>query len=145
MRGYSTHKPTAKVFATFKRHSQIEAFFFVFICFLSFFCFRNNDVNSRQIFVFSGDSLNNIGDSQFIALQLDLNEADEMELTLLPRIGEVLAKRIVDYRNENGGFSSVDDLLSVKGIGPKTLERLRPYCRTSRIEEQQSETFRGRF
>ena len=103
-------------------------------------------MNSGQLFVISSNnSSKNVGDFQFLALQLDLNEADEMELTLLPRIGEVLAKRIVDYRNENGNFDSVDDLLNVKGVGPKTLARLRPFCRTSHIEEQPSEASSGRF
>ena len=146
MRDRSVPVPTARIFATFKRRSRIETVFFVFICLLSFFLYRNNGMNSGQLFVISSNnSSKNVGDFQFLALQLDLNEADEMELTLLPRIGEVLAKRIVDYRNENGNFDSVDDLLNVKGVGPKTLARLHPFCRTSHIEEQPSEASSGRF
>ena len=61
---------------------------------------------------------------------LDLNHATAQELTTLPGIGEVLAQRIVDYRNANGPFASVDDLLEVNGIGPGILETIRPQITT---------------
>ncbi|MEX1361822.1 MAG: helix-hairpin-helix domain-containing protein [Nannocystaceae bacterium] len=54
-----------------------------------------------------------------------LNRASEQELTSLPRVGPVLARRIVESRP----FASVDELLRVRGIGPVTLERLRPRVR----------------
>jgi len=56
---------------------------------------------------------------------LDLNRATAQELEKLPGIGPVLAQRIVDWREKHGPFKSVDDLLAVPGIGPKTLENLR--------------------
>ena len=52
---------------------------------------------------------------------LDVNAATESELSSLRGIGPVLAKRIVDYRCENGPFICIEELLNVKGIGPKTL------------------------
>jgi competence protein ComEA len=61
-----------------------------------------------------------------VARRLDLNKATAAELELLPGVGPATAKRIVEYRLEHGAFASVDDLDKVKGIGPKTLERLRP-------------------
>ena len=56
---------------------------------------------------------------------LDLNRATAQELTTLPGIGEVLAQRIVDYREAHGPFRSVDELIAVEGIGEGKLEKLR--------------------
>lgn len=58
---------------------------------------------------------------------VDLNQADWPELTQLPGIGETLARRIVELRAQRGRFASHEDLLRVKGIGRKTLDRLRPH------------------
>jgi competence protein ComEA len=57
---------------------------------------------------------------------VNINTADGEILQTLPRIGPVLARRIIDYRQEHGPFNAVDDLILVKGIGEETLERLRP-------------------
>ena len=56
---------------------------------------------------------------------LNLNQADASDLEELPRIGPALAGRIIDWREQNGAFTSVDDLLAVPGIGEKMLEGLR--------------------
>jgi competence protein ComEA len=58
---------------------------------------------------------------------VDINSADWPELSELPDIGETLARRIVDSRAAAGRFADHDDLLRVRGIGPLTLEKLRPY------------------
>ncbi len=57
----------------------------------------------------------------------DINTADWTELSQLPDIGEALAIRIVESRQNLGPFRSTEDLDRVPGIGPKTLERVRPY------------------
>ena len=57
--------------------------------------------------------------------KLNINTASGAELETLPGIGPVLAGAIVEYRQENGPFSRVEDLLLVPGIGSKTLEDFR--------------------
>jgi len=57
--------------------------------------------------------------------RIDVNSANAAELDLLPGIGPALASRIITERQENGAFGSVEDLARVKGIGPKTVEKLR--------------------
>lgn len=62
-------------------------------------------------------------------VSLDLNTATAAELDVLPGIGPVLAARIVDHRRRHGAFHAVEELLTVPGIGPRLLERLRPSLR----------------
>lgn len=60
---------------------------------------------------------------------VDVNKADWPELAQLPGIGEKLAQRIIAARDERGPFLDHADLRRVRGIGPKTLEKIRPYLR----------------
>ena len=56
---------------------------------------------------------------------IDINTADAAALQTLPGIGETKAAAIIAHREANGPFASVDDLQNVKGIGEKTLEKLK--------------------
>lgn len=56
---------------------------------------------------------------------VNLNTATAEELDTLSGIGEVLAQRIIEYRTENNGFSTIEELMEVKGIGEKTFEKNR--------------------
>ncbi len=67
---------------------------------------------------------------------LNLNRATKAELRLIPGLGDVLAQRVIDHRQRNGTFRSVDDLRQVAGIGPKTLERIRPHLFVANEEVQ---------
>jgi competence protein ComEC len=60
---------------------------------------------------------------------VDLNTATLDELVALPEIGPRTAEKILAYRAERGGFTNVEELLDVKGIGPKTMDAVRPLVR----------------
>jgi competence ComEA-like helix-hairpin-helix protein len=60
-------------------------------------------------------------------MKVELNEASEMDLERVPGIGPKLAKRILEERDLHNGFQSVEDLLSMKGIGPKRLDQIRRF------------------
>ena len=58
---------------------------------------------------------------------ININKAAAEELTNLPGIGETKATAIVSYRNENGAFKSIDELMKVSGIGQNTYDSLKDY------------------
>jgi competence protein ComEA len=58
---------------------------------------------------------------------VSINSADAPALELIPGIGPVRAQAIIEYRTQIGSFDSIDQLLDVNGIGPATLESMRPY------------------
>ncbi|MBQ9432850.1 MAG: helix-hairpin-helix domain-containing protein [Synergistaceae bacterium] len=57
---------------------------------------------------------------------IDINRADLQELQRINGVGPAIAQRIIDYRNTHGAFTQIDDLQKVRGIGSKTMERIRP-------------------
>jgi len=61
--------------------------------------------------------------------RININKASLEELVQLPRVGEAVAKRIIDYREKNGPFKTVEDLKSVRGIGDKVFDQIRPSIR----------------
>ena len=56
---------------------------------------------------------------------ININTADKQDLIKLPKIGAVTAERIIRFRDDFGSFETLDDLMKIKGIGPKTLEKLK--------------------
>lgn len=70
-----------------------------------------NSVNQSQ-----SDSLAGLRDEVIL---ININTASNKELDALPGIGPVLAERIIDYRQKNGGFKTKEDILKVSGIGTK--------------------------
>src|SRR5262245_55281109 len=68
------------------------------------------------------------------ARPVDLNTADSATLESVPGIGKSLSQRIVAFREKNGPFQSVDDLLKVQGVGEKSIQKLRPYLTVSKAK-----------
>ena len=74
------------------------------------------------------DQESDIEDSEYaITERVNINIAGAAELQNVPGIGEVIAARIIDYREQNGNFSSVYELVNVEGIGEKKLEEMLNY------------------
>ena len=63
---------------------------------------------------------------------IDINTATETDLCLLPGIGPVTARLIIDYRNNHGRFSTAEELMNIKGLGRKTFDRISGLVRVSR-------------
>jgi competence protein ComEA len=57
---------------------------------------------------------------------VNLNTATATQIATLPGIGEKAAQRIIEYREKNGGFKKIEELMNVKGIGEKSFLKLKP-------------------
>ena len=64
-----------------------------------------------------------------VVSKININKVSLSEIQKIPGIGPVLAARLIDHRNINGSFKSIDELLDVKGIGPKKLEKIRAWIK----------------
>jgi comEA protein len=65
---------------------------------------------------------------------VDLNHATEAELNLLPGVGPKLAQEILRYREDRGGFQSVEDLMNIRGIKDGRISALRKHLRVTHME-----------
>ncbi|KKQ90007.1 MAG: Competence protein ComEA helix-hairpin-helix repeat protein [Berkelbacteria bacterium GW2011_GWA2_38_9] len=63
--------------------------------------------------------------TQTVSSKININTSSAAELDKLPGIGPTYAQRIIDYRDAHGGFKSISEIQNVKGIGPKTFEKLK--------------------
>lgn len=118
-----------------KRLSLLVAVTIIFAAFtLGFFLGRNNNHTQVQLSIpasmqtapteTTAPPEETAPATQPITFPIDINTAVKEEFMALPGIGEVLAQRILDYREENGAFSAVEDLMNVEGIGEKRMEDL---------------------
>jgi competence protein ComEA len=62
-----------------------------------------------------------------VEFPLNLNTATYEELILIPRVGDVTAQRILQYRDHLGGYSTLEQLMEIKGIGEATFDTIAPY------------------
>lgn len=65
------------------------------------------------------------------AAPLNLNTATQAQLETLPGIGASTATRILEYRQKNGGFKKIEDLMNVRGVGEKSFLKLKPLVTVS--------------
>lgn len=63
--------------------------------------------------------------SKTTAKKVNINTANLDELQTLPRIGEKVAQRIIDYREEHGQFKKIEELMKVRGVGEKTFKLIK--------------------
>lgn len=71
---------------------------------------------------------------------IDINNASWVEWAQIEGIGEVTARKIVEDRDTNGPFHGISEVQRVKGIGPKTLERMRPFLRVTASTDTKAES-----
>jgi comEA protein len=71
------------------------------------------------------DSVTGSHESLTLGKKLNINTSFSSELQLLPGIGKVMAERIVDYREQNGDYNRIEDIMYVKGIGEKKFDRIK--------------------
>ena len=67
---------------------------------------------------------------------VNLNTATATQIATLPGIGEKAAQRIIEYREKNGGFKKIEELMNVKGIGEKSFLKLKPLITVSAGSEK---------
>lgn len=72
----------------------------------------------------------------FNSFRVDINNATWVEWIQLPGIGQTMAERILSNLDHDGPFRNIDDLMRVHGIGPKTLDRIRPWLTISHDESK---------
>ena len=71
----------------------------------------------------------------FAAEEVDINTADKETLMTLSGIGESYAERIINYREQNGGFKSVQELTDIRGIGQSLVEKNRDLLTVGELAE----------
>ena len=59
--------------------------------------------------------------------KVNINTANEEELSALPGIGPVIAERIIEYRDKNGPFKNTEEITKIKGVGDKTFQKLKDF------------------
>ena len=93
---------------------------------------RAKKLNDNELIIIPNDSnVNEVSGSDFLNTteeeggKININTADISKLKEIPGVGDVKAKSIIDYREKNGGFKSIEDIKNIDGIGEKTFEKIK--------------------
>ena len=114
-----------------KKAAYAVIIFTVMLCiFVGGFLLGRNANKSDLITVSPAQSSSNQATEKEYGRKININQAGEDELTMLPGIGPALAKRIVEYRENVGPFRTVQDLQNVSGIGEHKLQSIIDYITT---------------
>ena len=92
-----------------------------------------NTENSTQSTLIP-DALVAYSNEVYINDKININAAEKEDLTLLPGIGDTLAQRIIAYREENGPFTEIEELLLVEGIGSSKLSKIKEYITVGAVK-----------
>ena len=84
---------------------------------------RSSDISMKDTFQREDESRE---ESKIPTEPVNINTAGLMEIETLPFLGMERSKDIIEYRDKNGPFKSLDELTNISGIGPKTLDKLKP-------------------
>jgi comEA protein len=84
---------------------------------------RSSDISMKDTFQREDESRK---ESKIPTEPVNINTAGLMEIEALPFLGMERSKDIIEYRDKNGPFKSLDELTNISGIGPKTLDKLKP-------------------
>lgn len=93
---------------------------------------RAKKVNDNELIIITNDSnIDEVSGSNFVNTteeesgKININTSDLSKLKEIPGVGDVKAKSIIDYREKNGGFKSIEDIKNIDGIGDKTFEKIK--------------------
>jgi len=84
-------------------------------------------IDGQKIVIYSKDSDIETTSSESSSGKININRADSAKLQEIPGVGPATAQKIIEYREQNGKFKSIEDIKNVSGIGSKTFESLKEY------------------